>query len=209
MSATDINVHLTTVAVITKMIVMVRWEPGAKDRLRAAALDLYAERGFDTTTAADIAQAAGLTERTFFRHFSDKREVLFDGQEQLQEIFVDVIAAAKNPSSAVELVARAIAAAATFFPDEKRQYSRARQVVIDANPGLQERELLKMAWLAKKITEALAEHGVAEPGATLAAETGVTVFGVTFKQWIADGEQRAFADIAEDIFGELRALTNL
>ncbi|MGI3780205.1 MAG: TetR family transcriptional regulator, partial [Janthinobacterium lividum] len=73
---------------------MVRWEPGAQERLQAAALDLYAQRGFEQTTAADIAQAAGLTERTFFRYFADKREVLFAGQDIFQQVFVDGVAAA-------------------------------------------------------------------------------------------------------------------
>lgn len=190
------------------MIDMVRWEPGAKDRLRAAALDLYAERGFEQTTVTDIALAVGLTERTFFRYFSDKREVLFDGQEQLQQIFADGIAAAPTDLTAVDAVAHAIAQAATFFPDSQRPYSRVRQTIINANPGLQERELLKLAWLSRKMAAALRDRDIPEPQATLAAETGVTVFGVAFVQWIEDGETRSFADIAHNVFGELRTLTN-
>ncbi|WP_072806440.1 TetR family transcriptional regulator [Rhodococcoides yunnanense] len=187
---------------------MARWKPGAKDRLHAAALELYAERGFEQTTVTDIAQAAGLTERTFFRHFTDKREVLFGGQDQLRQVFVDGVAAAPEPAPAVDVVANALQAAASYFPDERRQSSRTRQTVIDANPGLQERELLKLASLTQSIAVAVGERGVPEPQATLAAHTAVTVFGVAFVQWIEDGEQRSFGDIAHEIFEELRSLTS-
>ncbi|SNS94571.1 DNA-binding transcriptional regulator, AcrR family [Rhodococcoides kyotonense] len=187
---------------------MVRWEPGAKDRLRVAALDLYAERGFEQTTATDIARAAGVTERTFFRHFADKREVLFDGQDQLKNVFVEAVAQAPDDASAMDVVAQAVSSAGTFFDDDHRPYSRARQTVIDANPGLQERELLKMATLSRAVASGLITRGVSEPQATLAAEVGVSVFGVAFRQWIAADEERSFEDIADGLFRDLRALTN-
>ena len=186
---------------------MVRWEPGARERLQAAALDLYASRGFEQTTAADIAQSVGLTERTFFRYFADKREVLFHGQELFQQVFLDGVAAAPEDSSAIDAVAFALQAAASFFPDDRRPYSRLRQTIIVANPGLQERELLKMAWLSAGIAEALRKRGVAEPQATLAAETGVTVFGVAFRQWIAEGEERSLGAIEVDTLADLRAMS--
>src|ERR1700712_698664 len=109
---------------------MVRWEPGARERLQKAALDLYAERGFDQTTAADIAESVGLTERTFFRYFADKREVIFGGQNLFQQSFVDGVAAAPEGGSALATVAFALQSAATFFPDERRPYSRLRQSII-------------------------------------------------------------------------------
>ncbi|MGI3781294.1 MAG: TetR family transcriptional regulator, partial [Janthinobacterium lividum] len=99
---------------------MVRWEPGAQERLQAAALDLYACRGFEQTTAADIASSVGLTERTFFRYFADKREVLFAGQEHFRQVFLDGVAAAPEDASALDAVASALQAAAAFFPDERR-----------------------------------------------------------------------------------------
>jgi AcrR family transcriptional regulator len=185
---------------------MVRWEPGARERLQAAAMDLYVIRGYDRTTAADIAQAVGLTERTFFRHFADKREVLFDGQERLQQAFLEGVAAAPPEASPLEVVASALSAAAAFFSDERRVFSRRRQVIISENPALQERELLKLAGLAAAVAVALRERGVPEPKATLAAESGVTVFGVAFAKWIAEGEQRSFLDIEREVLGELVAI---
>lgn len=185
---------------------MVRWEPGARERLQAAALDLYATRGFEQTTAADIAQAADLTERTFFRYFADKREVLFHGQDLLQEAFLDGVTSAPEDASALEAVAAALQVASSFFPDERRPYARLRQAVILAHPGLQERELLKLAALAAAVAGALRARGVAEPRATLAAETGVTVFGVAFRQWVAEDEERPLAEIEADTWADLQAL---
>src|ERR1700712_1362636 len=103
---------------------MVRWEPGARERLQAAALDLFATQGFEQTTTADIAQAVGLTERTFFRHFTDKREVVFHGQQAYVRAFLDGIDAAPVGATPLELIAAALASAAGFFPDERRAHSR-------------------------------------------------------------------------------------
>jgi len=185
---------------------MVRWEPGAAERLQAAALELYARQGFEQTTATDVARAAGLTERTFFRYFADKREVLFAGQEEFQQGFLDGVAAAPEGGSALDTVAFALDAAASFFPDERRAHARLRQSVISANPGLQERELLKLAALAEGIAAALRARGVAEPRATLAAQTAVTVFGVAFRRWTEEGEERSLAAVEADTLADLRAL---
>ncbi|HEX5114203.1 MAG TPA: TetR family transcriptional regulator [Pseudonocardiaceae bacterium] len=186
---------------------MVRWEPGAPARLQQAALELFATRGFEQTTAAEIAQSVGLTERTFFRHFSDKREVLFYGQQLLVQAFLDGVATAPPDAAPMDVVAAALASAAAFFPADRRAHSRIRQSVIDQNPALQERELHKLATLATTLADALRARGVDELTATLAAESGVTVFGVAFTRWIREDEQRSLAEIETDVLGQLRALT--
>jgi AcrR family transcriptional regulator len=186
---------------------MARWEPGARERLQEAALELFATRGFEQTTAAEIAQSVGLTERTFFRIFSDKREVLFHGQQQFVQAFVDGVDAAPPDASPLEVIASALHAAASFFPNERRPYSRLRQSVIDQNPALQERELHKLAGLAATVAVALRARGIGEPAATLAAESGATVFGIAFAQWIREGETRSLSDLASDVLRELRTLT--
>ncbi|WP_375425262.1 TetR/AcrR family transcriptional regulator [uncultured Friedmanniella sp.] len=185
---------------------MVRWEPGARERLQAAALELYVHQGYEQTTAAEIARAVGLTERTFFRHFADKREVLFHGQEEFRQVFVSGVVSAPAGGTPLELVAAALAAAATFFPDERRSYSRLRQQVIDAHPALQERELLKLAAVADAVGAALRDRGVAEPAATLAAESGLTVFRVAFVEWLAD-EGRSMLTVVREVLGELGTTT--
>ncbi|MCX5322070.1 TetR/AcrR family transcriptional regulator [Streptomyces sp. NBC_00120] len=193
-------------AVITRLAGMVRWEPGTRERLQAAAIDLYIGRGYDRTTAADIAQAVGLTERTFFRHFADKREVLFSGQELLEQAFLDGVAAAGADASPLEMVESALSAAAPFFSTERRDHSRRRQRIISENPALQERELLNLAGLATALASALRSQGVPEATATLAAESGVTVFGVAFGKWISESEERSFLDIEREVLGELVAM---
>ncbi len=186
---------------------MTRWEPGATERLQAAALDLFAAQGFEQTTAAEIAGSVGLTERTFFRHFADKREVLFHGQDQLARTFLQGIEAAPADAAPLEVVAAAVQSTAGFFADERRSHSRMRQSVIGQNPALQEREQHKFRALGVVVGEALRVRGVTEPAATLAAESGITIFGVAFAQWIGEGEKRSFGAIAADVFRELVTLT--
>jgi AcrR family transcriptional regulator len=185
---------------------MVRWEPGAGGRLQAAALELFASQGFEQTTAAQIAQSVGLTERTFFRYFSDKREVLFEGQQQFLQAFADGADAAPPGASPLAVVASALHAAASLFPDEYRPRSRMRQSVIEQNPALQERELHKLAVIATMIVQALRARGTSEPAATLAAESAATVFRIAFAQWIRNDETRSLCDIASDMLRELSIL---
>ena len=186
---------------------MSRWEPNTRERLLDAALDLFGERGYDSVTVAEITERAGLTKRTFFRHFSDKREVLFYGQELLIQAFLDGLDDAPKGATPLEMVAAAMDVAATsFFPDERRSYSRARKAVIEENPALREREVHKLAHLATNIAAALRERGVEEPAATLAAESGRTVFAIAFGQWVREGEQRSLAEIQADVMGRLLSM---
>jgi AcrR family transcriptional regulator len=184
---------------------MGRWEPGASSRLRLAALELYAERGFEQTTVLDIAARAGVTERTFFRHFADKREVLFEGSQGLQDAVVAAIAAADPALPPIETAARAMEAAAALL-EENHDYARQRYAVIIANAGLQERELLKMASLAAATAEALRARGVPGPAAGLAADTGVTVFKAGFERWVTEADPPGFARCIREALEQLRAL---
>jgi AcrR family transcriptional regulator len=183
---------------------MGRWEPNASGRLRAAALELYVERGYEQTTVAEIAARAGLTARTFFRHFADKREVLFAGSP-LQEVLVAALDAAPASASPMEAVAAALDAAAEVLTDH--EFSRLRQVVIAANAELQERELIKLATLSVALADGLRKRGVADPVARLAAETGIAVFRVAFERWVSEPEDRALARLLRESFDELKALT--
>lgn len=184
-----------------------RWQPGARERLRGAALERFAEQGFDGTTVAEIAVAAGVTERTFFRYFADKREVLFTGQDEFERSFIEGLDDAdEGPPMAI--VAAALERAAALFPDERRPWSRARQAVIDAEPSLQERELLKLSALAVAMTRALRRRGIDDTAAALTAEAGVAVFRVAFAGWIAEGEERSLAEIQRAVLAELRSLVS-
>ncbi len=187
---------------------MARWQPGTRERLQGTALQLFLDQGYDATTVAEIAAAADVTERTFFRHFADKREVLFAGQDDFTGMFTGPVETAPAGTPAFTLVRRSLDAAAGFFPDERRSWSRTRQRVIDAVPALGERELGKLATLKVHLGAALRAHGVTEPAATIAAETAVAVFHLSFARWIADDEDRDFATIAHERLDALTAVVH-
>ncbi|HEY2747383.1 MAG TPA: TetR family transcriptional regulator [Polyangia bacterium] len=181
---------------------MGRWEPDARGRLAEAAMRLYQERGFDRTTVAEIAERAGLTERTFFRYFADKREVLFFGAADLQRVIVESIAHAPARTAPLDAVAAGLEAIAPGF-EERRSFARQRHALIVAHPELQEREVMKLTSLAAAAAEALRGRGVAEPAASLTAEAGISVFKVAFEQWIGDARRKS---LGHHIRHSLRAL---
>ncbi|MBM9510128.1 TetR family transcriptional regulator [Actinacidiphila acididurans] len=185
---------------------MGRWEPGAGSRLREAALALYLERGFEQTTVADIAERAGVTARTFFRHFADKREVLFDGAAALEERSVAALEAVPAAASALDAVVAALNVTAEMIGSD-RDLARKRQAVIMANAELRERELIKFASMSVTLADRLRARGVGDLDASLAAEIGVAAFRVAFEQWAGatgDGELR---DAIHTSLAALRTLT--
>ncbi|MCQ8828743.1 TetR/AcrR family transcriptional regulator [Streptomyces malaysiensis] len=185
---------------------MGRWEPNARERLAKAALELYRERGYEQTTVAEIAKRAGLTERTFFRHYADKREVLFDGSGALQELAVSGVVGAPESAAPLDAMAAGLEAASGWFAD-RREHARQRQAVIVANAELRERELIKLASLSAALADALRGRGVAEPTASLAAEAGMAVFKVGFQRWIAEAEEATLSQLMRESMAELKAVT--
>jgi AcrR family transcriptional regulator len=169
------------------IVAMGRWAPDASGRLAQAAMALYAEQGFEKTTAAEIAARAGLTERTFFRHFADKREVLFYGMDSMQDLLTGAITDAPPDSSAMDAVGAALQVAGAII-EETPDVARLRSQIVSVNAELRERELTKMAGLAGAMAGALRERGVPDPAASLAAETGIAVFRVAFTRWISEGQ---------------------
>ncbi|HYK31180.1 MAG TPA: helix-turn-helix domain-containing protein [Streptosporangiaceae bacterium] len=185
---------------------MGRWEPNARGRLAQAALALYAEQGFEQTTVAEIAKQAGLTERTFFRHFADKREVLFYGSELLQDLLAQAVADAPASATPMDAVSAAYQAASALI-QENPERARLRDAIVSANAELRERELIKLAALASAVAGALRDRGVLEPAASLAAETGAAVFKVAFARWVSEPGQADLPGILgaalEDLKGVL------
>jgi AcrR family transcriptional regulator len=185
---------------------MGRWEPDAKSRLERAALELYGDGGFEQTTVAEIAKRAGLTERTFFRYFSDKREVLFAGADRLKSLLVDEVTEAPASATPIEAVAGALEVAASVLQDN-REFAQRRQNAITTNAELQERELIKLASLASAMAEALRERGVPEPTAGLTGEAGIAIFKVAFERWTDESNDVELAQLIRDSLRELRLLT--
>src|ERR1019366_5349425 len=149
---------------------MARWEPNASGRLTEAAMELFAERGYGKTTVEDIAARAGLTERTFFNYFTDKREVLFAGSEHFVKQVVDAVRAVPKSSAPLDTVIWAYESTNDFF-EERRPFAR---------------ELVKMMSLAAAMAEILKERGTSASAASLAAEAGLAVLRVGFEQWVKD-----------------------
>jgi AcrR family transcriptional regulator len=185
---------------------MGRWEPNARGRLVQAAFALYGERGFEQTTVAEIAERAGLTERTFFRHFADKREVLFAGADALRELLVSTVAKAPRALAPIDAVATGLQAAGALI-QEGGELAQQRQAIIASSAELRERELIKLASLAMALAEVLRERGVEDPAASLTAEAGIAVFKVAFERWVERINQRDFPRLIREMLDELKAVT--
>ena len=196
---------MMSVTVIAYHRGMGRWEPDARGRLAKAAMALYAEQGFEQTTVAEIAARAGLTERTFFRHFTDKREVLFYGTEMLRDLLVRAVADAPASATAMDVAGAAFEAAGAMI-QENPERSRLRNAIVSANAELRERELIKLAALASTVAGALGDRGIPEPAAGLAAETAAAVFKAAFARWISEPDQADLPGIIRESMGELRGM---
>ncbi|MGW4792841.1 TetR/AcrR family transcriptional regulator [Nonomuraea sp. NPDC004297] len=186
---------------------MGRWQPNARERLEHAALELFVERGYESTTAAEIAERAGLAKSTFFRHFTDKREVLFGGQDALNGLFADAIAGAPAGATPVEALGAALAAMVEIFVAERHAWAHRRQAVVMGNSDLRERELLKLAALTEAMADALRRRGVPDPAASLAAELGCLAFRNAYTRWADPANDRHFADVARQELDDLMAAT--
>lgn len=178
---------------------MARWAPATEERLQKAAMELFVTHGFDQVTAAQIAVAAGTTERTFFRYFADKRDVLFQRQDTLVQAFVHGIRHAPASATPMQLVTAAVRSGAEILPNDHRVNARTRQGIIASNPALLERERHKSAAIASGVSQALREREIDDATAVLAAESIVTIFHLAFTRWLDDTTTRPLTVIADEI----------
>ena len=184
---------------------MARWQPNASERLAVAALDLFAERGYENTTVSEIAEHAGLTKSTFFRHFPDKREVLFR-PDTMTGLLVEAITAAPATATPLEAVASALhAVGSKAFMPARRQFTAQRRAVIAANPELQEREALKGLGLTRAMTDALKRRGVPDLTSCVAAELGALALKIAYERWSDPTNADEFSNLARRTLSELQA----
>jgi AcrR family transcriptional regulator len=189
-------------------VLVARWEPNTRERLVRAALDLFAEQGYDATTVTEIAERSGVTKMTFFRHFPDKREVLFAaGQEIHSRILADAIAAAPGSAAPLEAVAAAVEALSATFTEDRREFSARLRPVIDASSELRERSASKHLGLVAATSEALEKRGVPELTAGLAAELGLRAFDRGFAQWADPANHQPLTELTRQSLDEIRAAT--
>ncbi|MEU1080686.1 TetR family transcriptional regulator [Streptomyces sp. NPDC005908] len=177
----------------------------ARRRLQQAALELYREHGFDRTTTAEIAARAGVNERTFFRHFPDKREVLFGGEADVRVALTQEVTEAPDGMSPLDVLLRAFRNAGRIIEDN-RAFAEPRTRIIAATPALRERELAKSASLTAAVADALRQRGVPARLAVLAAHTGWAAFEQAVRDWTDDPTQDLAAHLAR-AFDDLRALS--
>lgn len=185
---------------------MSRWKPDAEGRLIYAAITLFDHDGYDETTVEEIASAAGLTKRTFFRYFADKREVLFDGTHELDRCWTAGIEAVPADVGPMAALAVGFDDVAELFLD-RLPFARVRSRIIAAHPDLQERELIKLQGLGDSLCAALVARKVPASAATLAAHTAVTVFHLAFRRWLAQDDPAALRSLFEESLAELRTVT--
>jgi len=181
---------------------MARWQPGARERLVVAAVDLFTEQGYDATTVAQIAGRAEVTRSTFFRHFSDKREVLVAGQETLGRLLAEGIAEAPESASPLEAVASGLERASSEMGLMNRELGPRLKAAVAASTELQERDALKSIGLAAAMTAALVARGVPDPTAHLAAEFGVLAFKRGYAQW-SEGDRDDTKGLAQHALAAL------
>jgi AcrR family transcriptional regulator len=177
-----------------------RWDPGTEQRLRRAALELFAEHGYDEVTVTQIAERAGITRRSYFRYFPDKREVLFGGSDRLPALLAEAVRAVDGAAAPLPTLIEAYTQVGRRLVEAVDQVAE-RRAVIDASPELQERERTKLAALTSAAGDALRERGVDPATAELTAQVATVVFQHAFRRWVdARGEQdfvscvRAVAD---------------
>jgi AcrR family transcriptional regulator len=182
---------------------MTRWAPDARDRLETAALELFAENGYESTTVAEIADRAGLNRATFFRHFTDKREVLFGGEDPLSQLFAEGIRAAPSDSSLTDCLNAAFSAADSVMTPQQRVKATQRVLFLAANLEVQERGLLKRSRMSASIRDALRERGTDELAARLGAELGMLTFSVAMERWLGTNDHESFAAHAADALRDL------
>jgi AcrR family transcriptional regulator len=196
-----------TVTVVNYHWLMARWEPDARGRLERAAMELYADRGFENTTVAEIAERAGLTERTFFRHYADKREVLFGGAGELQDALVSAVSEVPDSAAPLDAVAAGLESVGSWLEEQRgREYASRRQRIINANTELQERELIKFASLSAALGDILRKRGTGEPVASLTGEVGIAAFKVALERWIHRSNRRNLPELIRESLDELRAV---
>jgi AcrR family transcriptional regulator len=169
-------------------------------------MGLFVERGYDNVTVAEIAERAGLTERTFFRHFADKREVLFSGSELLQQLLAEQVEAAPPDAGPLAAVGVALEAAGAQL-QQRAAFAPQRQALILANAELRERDLIKHAALARAVADGLRRRGVKQPTADLAAEAGMAAFRVAWERWLERPQSRNLPKLIRQSMDQLRALT--
>ncbi|OLF16987.1 TetR/AcrR family transcriptional regulator [Actinophytocola xanthii] len=184
---------------------MGRWRPDARERLQQAAFELFAEQGFAATTVPEITTRAGLTTRTFFRHFADKREVFFADEVEMPKVVATLMAEAPASATPMALILEGMRPLVETRFEGRKEVLRQRRELLRSDDGLRERDLRKRAAMADAIREGLLARGLDRTRAALIAETGVTLVYVAIAEWLDTDDDRRLDDIIREAFETLRS----
>ncbi|MEO8529075.1 MAG: TetR family transcriptional regulator [Pseudolysinimonas sp.] len=176
---------------------MGRWEPGARDRLADAALELFAESGFAATTVPQITARAGLTTRTFFRHFADKRDVLFADEDEIPLAITGLLAVAPLATATIEVIGAGLRGLVPDY-EPRRDQLRARRLVIQSDDSLLERDLRKLSVMSAAMVAGFRQRGADGRTADVEARIGTTLFGLAYERWLAPGEVRSLEELIDE-----------
>jgi AcrR family transcriptional regulator len=164
---------------------MARWAADAAGRLHNAALELFIENGFAATTVPQITERAGLTTRSFFRYFADKREVLFTGEDELPAVVAEMFDQADLEQTPMEIVHHGLRNVVTPRLKSFRNELLVRRQIVHSDDGLRERELRKLAILHSAATAALIRRGLTPLDAEIMGRLAVTIYDTTLELWLA------------------------
>lgn len=182
---------------------MVKKAVDARERFEAAAMALFREHGYAGTTVPDIAEKAGLTERTFFRYFSDKPEVLFWRADELKTKIISAIEASAASASSLDVLLSAFQSIGRFY-DSNRAEITVRHALVVAHAEFRARDMLKKQELADAIESAMQLRGCSEAEAQIAAANGMAIWRVALARWARDEEPAPFMQYIQDAFDQLR-----
>ncbi|MEY9853292.1 AcrR family transcriptional regulator [Leifsonia sp. EB41] len=182
---------------------MSRWEPGGEERLRAAAIELFLEFGYENVTVAQIADRAGLTRRTFSRYFADKRDVLFAGSERLPDALAEALRRMDPSVAPYPAMLQALVDVGGVLGERVAEHAAERREIIAGSPELQERGQAKFAAAAAALATALRERGAEPSAAQLFADVGIAIFRRGFEQWTENGREADLASCIRDAAGQL------
>ncbi len=180
---------------------MPRWQPDTQQRLVQAALELYTEQGYEQTTVGEIAERVGVTSRTYFRYFPDKREVLFASGQTIRDAIVSATSRALETMPAFDAVLVGVTAGRAVF--QSREFARTRETVVATSEELHERELVKLASISTALRAVLVDAGCDEAAARITADAGVAVFVEAVRRWQA-GDDAPFGELVRQAAQLLR-----
>ncbi len=187
---------------------MPRWAPDAALRLERAAMELFTEKGFAGATVPQIAQRAGLTTRTFFRHFADKRDVLFLRERELPAVVAQLLATAPPGLDPMALAMHGLESAASGDLERWKDDIRARRMIVESEPQLRERERLKSAVLTDAIRDGLRSGGVDPADAVLTAAVATALFDAALEQWLTGGDDVPLVEVLARLRARLGRLAS-